>query len=469
MTFRNSALAMSAAVLGILPSAGCGSDRSGVTTAPTVALPAVAVQQSVSAGARVTTLEDTGIAITSLVTSTSCPTLQFRISTYLIKTDAATTYSGGSCTSLQAGTKISLTATRIGADSDFVVYASQITIRTGTTSPIPAPAPTATPPLQADVTITSATGTCPDVTFLVGTSVFKVTSSTGYSGATCTDVKAGAKVSLVATKLHDGDAFYTVTGMAIKRGDTPPIPTTPTSPTSNTVTGEAAVTSLVTSPTACPALTFMVGGSYTVVASAATHYEGGVSCAAIKVGMKLALTGTRLGDTSIAAINIALNDGGSTSTAPTRPVEGAGVITSLSTGTGCPALQFSIGTYLIKLDAATQYVGALCSELKAGVKVHVKGAVNADGSVGASTITAFTEAPKPDPEVEGEGFVTGLVSGTGCPALGVHIGEYTVTLTASTQFAGGSCSSVAVGRKLSVRGTMNGEKTATASQITFKN
>ena len=78
-------------------------------------------------------------------------------------------------------------------------------------------------------------------------------------------------------------------------------------------------------------------------------------------------------------------------------------------------------------------------------------------------------APQPTAEVEGEGGVTGIVFGSACPALKVQIGEYTVTLTASTQFVGGSCSAVSVGRALAVRGTMTGEKTATASQITFRN
>jgi len=51
--------------------------------------------------------------VTSLVSGTACPTLQFKIGTYLFNTDAATTYEGGSCTSIKAGTKITVTATRV--------------------------------------------------------------------------------------------------------------------------------------------------------------------------------------------------------------------------------------------------------------------------------------------------------------------------------------------------------------------
>jgi len=64
--------------------------------------------------------------------------------------------------------------------------------------------------------------------------------------------------------------------------------------------------------------------------------------------------------------------------------------------------------------------------------------------------------------------VTALVGGTSCPSLQFKISEYTITVTASTQFVGGSCTAIAAGRKLGVRGTLTGEKSATASLITFK-
>lgn len=101
-------------------------------------------------------------------------------------------------------------------------------------------------------------------------------------------------------------------------------------------------------------------------------------------------------------------------------------------GTGCPTLQFLIGSYLIKVDGATQFVGGFCRDLQPGVKVGVKGAVNADGSVTASAISVRTETSRPEPEAEGEGFVTGLVADSACPALQFKISEYTITLTAST-------------------------------------
>ena len=134
MTFRRLGLALSAVVLGVLPVIACGSDRSGVTTAPSSALsiaPATAaVEPSVQwSSARISAADAPSNTITSLVAGTSCPTLQFKISTYLIKTDTATRYDGGSCATLRAGTKITLQVTRLGGDNEQTVYASQITIQ----------------------------------------------------------------------------------------------------------------------------------------------------------------------------------------------------------------------------------------------------------------------------------------------------------------------------------------------------
>lgn len=474
MTFRRSAWVATAVAVGVLPLVACGSDRAGAVTAPSSTLSsplATGIEPSAVSGSasRVSAAETPSNTITSLLPDTSCPTLQFKISTYLIKTDAATRYTGGTCANLQAGTKITLTATRLGSDNEQTVYASQITFVTGTTTPTPTPTPPPTnpvTPVQTEVTIAGVTGTCPDVTFTVSTYTFKVSSSTGYTGATCADLKAGVKVSIVGTK-RESDSFIVVTGIGIRRTDTPTPPTTPTAPT--TVGGEAIVSSLVAA-SSCPALTFLVGGSYTVVTSASTRWENG-TCADLKVGSKVALTGTRTGEASIAATNIAFRDGAQPPepTRPAEPVEGEGVVTSVSGSTACPTLQFFIGPYLIKADGSTQYVGGFCTDLKAGVRVHVRGAVNADRSVSAATITVHAEAPRPGPEAEGEGLVTALVSGTACPTLRFQVSEYTITVTASTQFVGGSCGSIAVGKKLGVRGTMTGEKSATASLITIKN
>jgi hypothetical protein len=381
---RRTAWAVGAVAISVLPLIACGSDRAGLPTTPSNALSATATTTrdlGTPSGSGISAQEATAtpVTVTSLVSGTACPTLQFKISAYLFKTSADTRYDGGSCSSIKAGTKITFTATRAN-DNEQVFYVSQITMRLDTT-PAPTPPPT---PVSADVTVTALVGS-----------------------------------------------------------------------------------------TSCPTLTFMVG-AYTIATNASTRFYSG-TCANVKAGSKLGLTGSKLGEASVLATVIVFKDQEATPrppTAPTRPpqpVEGEGVITSLTSGTACPALKFMIGSYAIALDAATQYLGGVCGDLKAGMTVGVKGNINADGNVTASLISVKSETPRPEPEAEGEGFVSGLVAGTACPALQFQIGEYTITVSASTQFAGGGCSGIALGKKVGVKGRMTGAKTAAASLITIKN
>jgi hypothetical protein len=62
-----------------------------------------------------------------------------------------------------------------------------------------------------------------------------------------------------------------------------------------------------------------------------------------------------------------------------------------------------------------------------------------------------------------------VFSSTSCPTLKFMVEEYTVTLTTSTTFVGGTCGDIVVGRRLGVRGVMTGERQALATQIVFKN
>src|SRR5437868_5090674 len=212
MMFRRSLLASGAIALGILSLTACGSDRPGLPTSPSSAPLALPADQPVIAAA-----ETSGYVITSLVPGTSCPTLQFKIQTYVIKTDATTRYDGGSCTSLQAGSKLTALSGSRPNNSELVLYATQITIQSSTPAPAPSPAP-APVAITTDGTVTSVVSgtTCPNLQFMFGAYLFQISPATAYSQASCADVKAGVHVYLAGTK-KDGDAFVLVTGLGIKR------------------------------------------------------------------------------------------------------------------------------------------------------------------------------------------------------------------------------------------------------------
>jgi hypothetical protein len=459
VTKRRTALTLGAVILGIVPLIACGSDRTALPTAPSSALvapptaAAMPFELAISGGRMTaqnsgTTTEATALTVTSLVSGTACPTLQFMISTYVIKTDAATAYSGGSCADIKAGTKLGLMGT-LSNESQLLFHATKVTLSMSTTTP-------ESRPVETEATVTgTVSGACPAVQFsLSGWSgyTFKTTSSTQVTGGSCADIKSGAKLAVVGTKV---DGVATLTKVTIKSSAKEKEPAT-------SVSGDTEVTAVV-STTSCPTFSFMLG-TYTVTTSAATVYEDG-TCARIKVGVKIRLTGMK-SELTIQATKIQFKG---TETAPTagfEKVEGEGVISSLSSGTACPALTFMIGTYAIKASASTVFETGACADLKAGLRVHVKGTLNSDGSVSATLVDIQHDAPRP--EAEGEGVVTGMVAGSSCPALKFLVGEYTVVADASTQFPSASCSDIAVGRKLNVKGLMIDAKTVAATRIIVK-
>jgi hypothetical protein len=457
-------LAVAATALGVLPLMACGSDRSVITapsSAQVTAAPGgvftVSREQMLPRG---TVSTGTTMTVTAVVSGTSCPTLRFMISSYVFRVDAATQYQGGTCANIQAGAQINVSVT-VESGTPTVLYVGALSFATPTAPPTPPPSPTPTPaPVQTEGTVT-ATGAwmCPELQFFIGSYAFNASSRTLYSGGACADIKPGVRVAIVGTKT-EGEGFVRITNLTFKR-DTSPTPEPPTTPLYADVT----VSSLV-SGTGCPSLSFMVG-PYKITLSSATTFERG-ACVNIAAGAKLGLTGTRLGDGTIAASKIELKDTPNPTGPTGQAVEGEGVITALARTTVCPTKQFYIGTYVIMLDASTQYVGGACTDLAAGMKVRVKGTMRGPSTVAASVITIQNAGPQPTPEAEGEGVVTALVDGASCPALQFTISEYTITLTASTQFVGGSCTDIAAGKKLRVRGAMTGEKAATASLITFK-
>jgi hypothetical protein len=243
------------------------------------------------------------------------------------------------------------------------------------------------------------------------------------------------------------------------------------------VDGEAPVTSLVAG-TSCPSLGFMIG-DFKISVTSATRFEGG-TCADIKPGARLEVQGIKTG-TNIAASKIEFEQlapttppGTPTTPPATQPVEGEGTVTSVTAGSACPALQFQVGTFSVKVDATTIFERGTCADIKVGMKVHVKGGMNrTTSSVLATRIAVQTDNSGPGhpdhPVIEGEARVTSLMSGTSCPALTFQIEEWTVSVDASTAFVSGTCASIKPGTKLGVKGVITAEHTVLASSIVVKN
>ena len=389
MTLRRYLATASAVLLSILPLVACGSDRAGLLTAPSSALSTSPVDQSVIATA------ETAIVITSLVPGTSCPTLQFKVSTYLIKTDATTRYEGGSCTSLQVGTKLTAVNGSRPNIAELVVYATQITIQPVTTPP-PAPAPLPAPTsVQTDGTVTSVVrGTaCPDLQFLFGTYLFKISAATAYSQASCADVKVGVHVYIAGTK-RGADNFVLVTGLGLKRDGTPgpsPTPGPGTQPTPAPATGPSSfettvVVSSIVAGSACPYREFMVGG-YRLTTSALTRYENG-SCADIAAGATLGIVATHGDrDMSVLVSRVTVTRESEPEAEPSEGGSTEVTVDSVVTGRVCPEISFRVGADTVAVSSTTRYDGGMCTDIKAGVVLRLSGTREGDGHVLAARVS----------------------------------------------------------------------------------
>ena len=141
-------------------------------------------------------------------------------------------------------------------------------------------------------TVAGLTGTCPAVTFTIGTpaTTVKTNSSTTFDDVTCATLANGAVVEVKGTKQTDGSILAT----SIEKEDGP-----------DEVEGRVFELSGT-----CPTLTFKVGataGTATKVTTSATTTFSGVTCTAIANGAKVEVEGTKQADGSIAASSVELD------------------------------------------------------------------------------------------------------------------------------------------------------------------
>jgi hypothetical protein len=366
--------------------------------------------------------------VTSLVSGTACPTLQFVVGGVTVKTSAATSFEDGTCADIIVGTKVEAKGAR---QTDGSVLASRIEIKDRANGEV-----------EGEGLVTSiASGTaCPTLQFVVQGVTVKTTAATSFESGTCADVTVGTNIRARGTRQADGSLL--ASRVQIKDrvlGD---------------VEGEGRVTSLV-SGSACPTLQFVVQG-ITVKTTAATLFAGG-TCADIIVGAQIEAKGARQADGSVIASRVEISN-------HVNEIEGEGVVTSLVSGTACPTLQFVAAGITVKTSAATSFEGGTCADINIGMKIEAKGGMQADGSLVASRIQIKERAG----DVEGEGRVTSLVTGTACPTLQFMAEGIMVKTTAATSFQDGSCADINVGTKIEAKGARQADGSVLASRIQIK-
>src|SRR5262245_50236233 len=270
--------------LAVLPLVACGSDRAGLSTAPT-SMPAAAA--ATTSPAIFTTHNQGGnpnprlsgeAVVTSLVTGTSCPTLSFMIGSFTIAVDARTVYAGGTCADIVVGARLRVDGTK---QPDNSILASSIDVKDNGR---------ARQHVEGEGIITGLKdGTsCPTLTFLIGSKSIDVTAATVFESGTCDDLTIGKRVHVKGDMLDDDVVATTIN----VQSDSPGHPV---------IEGEAHVTSRLYA-TSCPALKFKVD-DWTVTLSSATTFVNG-TCADVAVGKKVGVKGTVTADHEVLATRI---------------------------------------------------------------------------------------------------------------------------------------------------------------------
>lgn len=140
------------------------------------------------------------------------------------------------------------------------------------------------PPQQGTVdvegVVSALAGSCPTLTFKLGTTIVKTTAQTTFTTGPCSAIIMGSQVETEGLKQADG----TVTALRVKL---------------EPVEIEGVVSAVTTG---CPSPAFSVGGTK-ITSSGLTTYSGG-TCADIKVGAKIAAKGFTQSDGSLAALGI---------------------------------------------------------------------------------------------------------------------------------------------------------------------
>lgn len=292
---------------------------------------------------------------------------------------------------------------------------------------------TTTPDGTANAVVTGAvsgvSGTCPALTFKVGSLTVKTSSSTTFNGGKCTDIKNGMTVSAGGAVQSDGS--IAATGVKV------PIP----APVVASVTG--AVSALAGT---CPAITFKVE-TKSVKTDASTSF-GDKKCADIQNAVKVGVSGTVQTDGSILAKQVRV--------IPPPPVSVTGTVSALSGA--CPTLKFTVSGKSVTTAAATVWTGGKCADLKVDAKVGAIGVAQADGSIAATAVTIL-----PPPPVSLSGAISGL-TGT-CPAVTFKIGTKTVTTNAATVWATGKCADLKADSRVAVSGMVQADGSVLAAKI----
>ena len=206
--------------------------------------------------------------------TTTCPSISFNVGTTKVMTNSATEFRDATCAALAVGDQVEVKGTR---QTDGSVLATRVKVEKRVE--------------QQEVELKGSvaapkTGTCPSISFNVGTQKVSTSSATEFRDTTCAALAVGNQVEVKGTRQTDGSVLATRV-KAEKNEDED----------KNEVEVKGSLGAPKTGT--CPSISFNVG-TQKVSTNSATEFRD-TTCAALAVGDQVEVKGAKQSDGSVLA------------------------------------------------------------------------------------------------------------------------------------------------------------------------
>jgi len=221
-------------------------------------------------------------------------------------------------------------------------------------------------------TVSALAGTCPSLTFTVGTTTFYTDASTRFEHGRCVDTRNGDRVHAEGIRQADGRVLATEVEFEGEDDDDD-------DDDRDEVEVRGAVSGLAGT---CPALTFTVSGVQ-VVTDASTRFEHG-TCVDTRNNDRVEVEGSRQPDGRVLARKVEFDDEDDDDDDDDEDddrdeAEVSGVVSGL--GGSCPSLSFTVNGTAVQTTSATRFEHGTCSAVQNGRRVEVEGTRQPNNSI----------------------------------------------------------------------------------------
>lgn len=217
--------------------------------------------------------------------SGTCPAKTFTVGLHTIVTNAATEYRKGACAGIVAAARVEVRSSR---QADGRLLATRVVFDAEDEVDDDDEDDDDVPQVKLEGAVVGAVaGTCPAVTFTIGTTKVATSASTRFHDGGCALLKTGVAVEVRGTRAADGTLDATRVEFDENEDEDGGNPHEGAGPFEGTVSSFGGV---------CPTVTFNLRGM-AIVTSATTTYVAGTSCAMLRPNVRVVVTGTRVGET----------------------------------------------------------------------------------------------------------------------------------------------------------------------------